>query len=77
VVKQGAVIIGLPPRNANYYERLGVGLREEDLITDDYNMVVKVKNAPIGGTVAQEVDVPLLGSPEMDRAEFPGTSASL
>ena len=44
IIPGGAVVIGLPPANANYYRTLG-SWSEDDLITDAKSLVVSVSTA--------------------------------
>ena len=44
IIPGGAVVVGLPPANANYYRRLG-SWSEEDLITDPNSLQVEVSTA--------------------------------
>ena len=44
IIPGGSVVIGLPPTNANYYQRLGAW-REEDLITDANSLRVTAATA--------------------------------
>ena len=76
IIPGGAIVIGLPPANANYYRRLG-SWSEDDLITDGNSLVVTVATAKAGADESEETPLSGVDVKPLMRPEFPDTYATL